>query len=59
MNAINIDYATQFPRFAIKNSNLNIFFLNIRSIRNKLIDMSNFLLHNKNIINVVILNEHG
>lgn len=57
MEDIIVNYASQFPAVLLMKSKLNILYLNIRSIRNKLNDLTNYLCHNLNNIHIVILNE--
>lgn len=56
IDSIKIEYSCHLPLENIP-SNLNILYINIRSLRNKLIDLSQFLQYNPNVFHIIILNE--
>ena len=53
----NVKYSCQFPQHTIKNASLKILFQNVRSLRNKLTDLTNYVQYNRNTPHIIILNE--
>lgn len=53
----NINYSCHFPTANTNKSNINVLFLNIRSLRNKINDLTNYVKYNRVTYHLIILNE--